>query len=173
MKKIKKLHLFLTLTIFILNLFFVACTAPTAQDSAQQNSAQQTPTPQGNFYTLSEAYEKGLLTIEDLQQIAGYRNKGQNSPETLDEQLANEIKEVRARNIREAPDSYFPNITAENIIIAHFYGTYNGNPVMHLSNGLQLVPGVDQNISIDIGGVIFRFGHRLYVDGLVIYEKIS
>ena len=168
MKKIKKIHLFLTLTIFILNLFFVACTAPTAQDSAPQ-----TPTPQGNFYTLSEAYEKGLLTVEDLQQIAGYRDKGQNSPETLDEQLANEIKEVRARDIREAPDSYFPNITAENIIIENFYGMYNGNPVIYLANGLQLVPGWDMNISRDIGGVIFRFSLPIYVEWLVIYEKIS
>ncbi len=168
MRKIKRFHLFLTLTIFILNLFFVSCTAPTAQESIPQ-----TPPPQGNFYTLEEAYEKGLLNVEDLQQIAEYRNKGQNAPETLDEQLANEIKEVRARDIREAPDSYFPNITAEKIIISDFYGIYNGNPVIAVLNGLQFIPGVDYDISIDIGGVIFRFSQWIYVEGLVVYEKIS
>ena len=78
----------------------------------------------GNFYTLQEAYDGGMLTVEDLQVIAEYHEKGVSVPEPLSPDIENAIKEVAARNLREK-ESY-EDAKAEDFTITKYYGTYNG-----------------------------------------------
>ena len=176
MKKIKKLHLFLTLTIFILNLFFVACTAPTAQDSAQQNSAQQTPTPQGNFYTLSEAYAMHMLKSEDLQIIAEYHNNHLSCPTPLDSELENEIKEMWVKKFREDPNSLLPDFELHYITSVYYYGVFgkdsNCYAVFIDYRGI-LIPGDYRTYTIAINGITFNFYAKDLINALVIYKPIS
>ena len=172
MKKIKKLHLFLTLTIVILNLFFIACTAPTAQDSTPQ-----TPTPQGNFYTLSEAYGYNMLLDENLQTIAEYHNNYLSCPTPLDSELENEIKEMWVKKLREDPNSLVPNIKLEDITKVYYYGVYGKDSdcyavFIEYHHGI-LTPGVIRTFTISIVGTSFTFTYRYTINDLVIYKPIS
>ena len=46
----------------------------------------------GNFYTLEEAYNNGLLTKENLEEIAYYVNDQLKYPEELDSKVEKKIK---------------------------------------------------------------------------------
>ena len=78
------------------------------------------------FYTLQEAYDGGMLTVEDLQIIAEYLEKGTSVPEPLSPDIENAIKEVAARDMREKEPDRFSDAKAEDFTITKYYGTYNG-----------------------------------------------
>ena len=176
MKKIKKLHLFLTLTIFILNLFFVACTAPVFQNSASQNNETQLTAPKGNFYTLTEAYGYHMLLDEHLQTIVEYHNNHLSFPTPLDSELENEIKEMWVKKLREDPNSLTPNIKLEDITNVHYYGAYGKNNdcyALFIDYRGVLSPGVNGTYTIAINGITFTFPKQHYINDLVIYKPIS
>jgi uncharacterized protein YceK len=62
----------------------------------------------GNIYSLGEAYDKGLLTVEDLQSISYYHNGSDDenyvpipkNPEVLTNKTENAIKETVAYIMR-------------------------------------------------------------------------
>ena len=90
------------------------------------NAVEMDETILGNFYTLQEAYDGGMLTVEDLQVIAEYLEKNVSAPEEINPGILKKIKEVAARNLREKEPDRFPDAKAEDFTITKYYGTYNG-----------------------------------------------
>lgn len=88
----------------------------------------------GNFYTLQEAYDEGMLTVEDLQVIAEYLEKNVSAPEEINPGILKKIKEVAARNLREKEPNRFPDAKAEDFTITKYYGTYNGCVAFKIEN---------------------------------------
>jgi len=186
MKKMKRLQAFLLSVILVFSLVFSACGGTTSESSVESltssvESSEESSEVEsseeivatGEFYTLEEAYEKGLLTKEDLQKIADIRKGIQSSPnEKLSDELAAEIKEARAKELREQPDTLFPNITSEKLLI-RFLGFFNNNAVVSLTNVLEGGLGVDYDVTLDIDGVIFKFTMRYQIKNLVVYVKNS
>ena len=110
----------------------------------------------GNFYTLQEAYDGGMLTVEDLQVIAEYHEKGVSVSEPLDPNIENAIKEVAARNLREKEPDRFPDATADGFWIYRYYGTYNGC-VAFMIIGYILYPAVVLDENEIVAGVRFHY----------------
>ena len=108
----------------------------------------------GNFYTLQEAYDGGLLTVEDLQVIAEYHEKGVSVPEPLDPNIENTIKEVAAREMREKEN--IEDATADGFWIDRYYGTYNGS-VAFMIIGYIAYPAVELDENEIIAGVRFHY----------------
>ena len=111
--------------------------------------------PQGTFYSLQTAYEQGLLTQEDIKNIAYYRYDGKEwvyagvdvneeafyelqptdyapipkTPEVLSKETEKAIKESRAAFYRTLtfPDGkkIYPKARARGFTVAQYYGTYN------------------------------------------------
>jgi hypothetical protein len=81
----------------------------------------------GEFYTLQEAYDHGLLTVEDLQSIADnrYHHIGRLPIETLSETLQATIKETGARGLRSFGPPEAVEAKASDIKIDTYCGTYN------------------------------------------------
>ena len=186
MKKMKRLQAFLLSVVLIFSLVFSACGGATSESSINSidssvESSEESSTDSseeivatGEFYTLEEAYEKGLLTKEDLQKIADVHNSAikPDLTDQLSNELATEIKEAYAKELREQPDTIFPNITSEKLLI-YFFGFFNNNAVVSLTNVLEGGLGVDYDISLDIDGVIFKFTMRYQIKNLVVYVKNS
>ena len=91
------------------------------------------PKKYGEFYSLQEAYDKGLLTREDLLNIAylnnGYTEEGftpsRLNPEKLSEDTENKIKETIAYELRRS--NSHKNATEKDVFIKKYFGTYNGS----------------------------------------------
>lgn len=169
MKKLKRFSIFILVGILLFSILFPAC----GKDNQSGNKNMELQQKTAPFFTLEEAYECGLLTVADLEQIAALRSSGAQSTDALSEELSNEIKETRAKEIREEPDTMYPELTAEDINIRRFYGIYNTYPVVYLSNKQEMGTAQYYDISRDIGGVIFKFGHFRYIDELVLYKPLS
>lgn len=169
MKKMKRFSIFILVGILLFSLFFPAC-GKNNQNGSENMELQQKTAP---FFTLEEAYECGLLTVADLEQIAALRSSGAQSTDVLSEELSNEIKEARAKEIREEPNTMTPDITAEKVLIRRFYGIYNTYPVVIVRNGLLAQTGIYHGIPVEIAGVTFTFGHSRDIEDLVLYKPIS
>lgn len=85
-----------------------------------------TEEPQGEFFTLQQAYDGGYLSREDLQNIASYHNNNKNYPENLKEEIAEAIKKDWAKKLSDS-DNSTEVLTAEDIAINEYYGTYSGS----------------------------------------------
>lgn len=100
----------------------------------------------GEFYSLNDAYENGILTYEDLLSIAYYNNGGISGnegsmssdfkPKPIDGSLSDKdirkIKSTKAKTDEEY-DAYS---------IDAFYGIYHNAVVLKLSNSLEDIPAV-------------------------------
>ena len=148
-KQIKKLFsVFMVGIMVVMSCFFVSCIET------------------GKFYSLRQAYEKGLITHEELEIIADYHNNDKRL-ELTDKKIIKKIKNLYAKELREN-DETFSNITSDEIGISSFYGAYGNCYVVILGYGIVL----DEYIPVDmeIDGVIFQFGHPVYRDRLVVYQ---
>ena len=82
----------------------------------------------GTFYTLKEAYSKGVLTNSDLTQIAEYYH-GRYSESQQNNVSVNLLGEQTKKQIKE---SYLINVLKDDtlsdtyVTIYAYYGTYNG-----------------------------------------------
>ncbi len=82
----------------------------------------------GEFYTVKEAYEKGWLTEEELQNLAdvynNYFNSGfdRSSIGELDETISKKIKQTHANNLKENYEC--DNVDLDLIKIIRYYGKY-------------------------------------------------
>ena len=80
----------------------------------------------GEFYTLQEAYDNGLLTKENLEEIACYVNDQLKYPEELDSKVEKKIKNDMAYEIRHAEIKPIENAKPEGIYVVAYYGNYSG-----------------------------------------------
>ena len=169
MKKLKRFSIFILVGILLFSLLLPAC-GKDNQNGSKNMELQQKTAP---FFTLEEAYECGLLTVADLEQIAALRSSGAQSTDVLSEELSNEIKEARAKEIREDPDTMTPDITAEEVAIRRFYGMYNTYPVVIVRNSLLVEADIYFGRPIEIAGVTFTFGRSSGIEDLVLYKPLS
>ncbi len=110
----------------------------------------------GQFYTLQEAYNENLLTVEDLQSIANHLNNGTLPADTLGSAIETGIKETAAENMRNDELSPIPEAKADGFTV-QYYGTYNGSIAVLLSNAYLNYPAEDLDITIEVAGVSFHY----------------
>ena len=130
--------------------------------------------PKGEFYTLQQGYDNGLITIEELQTIAYYHSNGHNcsyitpipkDPESLDEETMQKIKNdalifLLAQKGKDGKQKY-PNATINDISVIGYYGTYNGVIVAKIADGFN--GWADMVETTIIAGVEFTYSGVLPV----------
>ena len=127
--------------------------------------------PQGQFYTLQEAYEQGYLTYDELMSIAYYHHAGNlnneevmpedyvpqpKTPDVLDQKTEQQIKKDAAHKYNNDPD-YESHYKAESFIIERYYGTY-GDCVAVLIKGPFLY--AQAFWSEKVAGITFKYGEE-------------
>ena len=128
---------------------------------------------EGVFYSLEEAYAKGLLTVEDLQSIAFYYRGSEDenfvakpkSPETLSQETENKIKQTYL--IKKLKKDV-PEATLEGIRIERYYGTYGDCIVVSVWDNYWEERDLPEWSSLPdklIGGVLFAhyWAREIYV----------
>lgn len=84
------------------------------------NSKKEEEEKMGKFYTLQEAYEYELLTVDDLKNIAYlYNNKIQNG--LTNKEIEEDIKKTYLIQLQES----ISNAKIEDVYIKNYYGTYD------------------------------------------------
>lgn len=110
----------------------------------------QVVTPKGGkFYTIQEAYDQGLLTLENLNLLHKYHERVQIQLE-LDSIFEGAIKKTR---LAELINDY-PNATLENINIDKYYGKYESAYAVKISVTFYIYGGI---VSETIEGLEFVF----------------
>lgn len=109
------------------------------------------------LFSLQEAYDRGYLTKEDLEQIAYYINNGLSCPEPLDSSIEDAIKESAAYEIRNRQIEPFLDATADGFTIVRYYGNYSNSFVVRMRNDYDLYPTDVPSYWVEIGGVQFHF----------------
>lgn len=118
----------------------------------------------GSFYSLDEAYENGLLTGDDLKNIAYYfhsRNgETENTdevftpnpkmPESLEQKIQYKIKRTYLNEIINMPNGAF-----DQVIIYDYFGTYNDSIVVYISDTYYAYDYVTE-AQHEIGDVCFH-----------------
>ncbi|MBR7186314.1 MAG: hypothetical protein IKD43_02345 [Clostridia bacterium] len=115
------------------------------------------PEVEAGCYSLSRAYELGILTKADLQTIAFYNSGRGEYEETLDPQIATAIKEMEAASLRNRENHPIPEATADDFTIEKYLGTYSGCYVLAMDNIFTAYPANGNSYSV--AGVEF---HTLY-----------
>ena len=129
------------------------------------------PKKKGDFYTLQEAYDQGLITHDDLKSIAYYQNGGSEdesfvpmskNPEVLSNETEKAIKETIVYDVRKEDPVSGGEIKIINITIQNYYGTYN-NCVAVMISGAR--PYNAEICEIEIDGVLFHYnnGNRIII----------
>ena len=101
---------------------FVGCDKPNSEEGGTKNGGSQTlrEAEAGRFYTLQEAYDESVLSVEDLQTMANYLSTFTQPTERLSQDSESKIKELAARDLK------YPDAKAEDFTITKYFGTYNG-----------------------------------------------
>ena len=101
---------------------FVGCDKPNSEEGGKKNGGSQTlrEAEAGRFYTLQEAYDESILSVEDLQTMANYLSTFTQPTERLSQDSESKIKELAARDLK------YPDAKAEDFTITKYFGTYNG-----------------------------------------------
>lgn len=131
--------------------------------ACDDNSDVGYPQEKGKFYTLSKAYEQGLISRNDLLNIYYYQYFRQavddfepaaKTPEVLDEQTVQDIKESwMYREVDKAPKTR--EEIDEEVTIEKYLGTYNGYVAVYISGGWRgFFPTVT---TIEIDGITFNY----------------
>ena len=121
----------------------------------------------GKFWTLQEAYDKELLTVEDLESIAGYLNTQTNCEPPLRVEQTLKIKEDYAEMRRNLIGSK-SKMTSEDSIIHAYFGTYGDCIALFIDSTDDIYFAVDVDEWVKIGGVDFHY--VIYYE-ITIYEK--
>lgn len=159
MKITKILSVILMLTLIVCS---VCCLASCEDDSKKENDA-----PEG-LYALKEAYDKGLLTHSELQELADDFNNGKRCDETLDEELVDTIKKAWVKYYTERNGGSGHVILEDEPIIFRYHGTYNKCVACTLEPGWLIYPAVYSPMPVTIDGVTFNF--QRYRSALVIWK---
>ena len=125
----------------------------------------------GTLLKLEEAYELGLISREELQQIANYNNRIEGSPYNV-----TEIKKSTQKGICKAYAKFLENennwesVETEDVGLRRFYGRYRNVLVvdMYMDNFVALFTERD----VEIDGILFHFVRSYKLgDILVFIEK--
>ncbi len=127
------------------------------------------PEKEGKFYSLEKAYEDGLITREDLLNIAYYHGDAEHNPDELndsfipkelgelDEQTSLKIRTDLAELFNEM-DSSTEKVYADNFEITNYLGTYNGCVVFYYeADFLDFDTVIAQREEKNIDGVIISY----------------
>ena len=130
------------------------------------------PEKKGDFYTLQEAYDQGLITLDDLKSIAYYQNGGSEdesfvpipkTPEVLSEKTEKAIKETRAYDARNQSQLPHKDATPDKVNVKHYYGTYNNCVAVMITD---MYAAYDASLwKITVEGVLFCYadGNRILI----------
>ena len=133
-------------------------------------ACNEEPQKEGEFYTLQEAYDAGLLATDDLKNIAYYLNGEESNndfmpspkePAELSVETKQAIKETRAYDLWHEYSE--DDATAEDVNIIHYYGTYNGCIALMYTDKYS---NYDSAIwDVEIAGITFRYysGNRICI----------
>lgn len=119
----------------------------------------------GKFYTLTEAYENGWLSHDDLTTIANYHNNEVECTDNLDEAIAYNIKATAAYEMRNNYEVIIPEAKTEDFKILHYYGSYNGCYAVIMDEPYLDSPAVVLDEWDEVSGVKFHYTnpHRIFV----------
>ena len=126
--------------------------AKTAIDTVEQDEVSV-----GKFYTLQEAYEVKMLSIEDLQSIARYHADGTSPAEALSSDITSKIKKLAARNMHEREIDLVVDAKAEDFSITRYYGTYNECVALMINDPYHEYPAEDLDVNEEVAGVLFHY----------------
>ena len=134
---------------------------------------------QGEFRSLQKAYDDGLLTLEDLKNIAYEYNGGKSYNEqimadfipagkaALSEATKTAIKESRAKNLRETmrPDGrpVAADAIAENVYIDGYYGTYNGAVAVMIEDDYGAFDAAMWMVEVEGVNIYYNSGNRITI----------
>ncbi len=138
--------------ICVLSIFFVMFGITGCKDTEEYEV-------KGTFYSLQEAYDEGLLTVENLQSIADYLNNGTLPDDVLSLSNERSIKQAYLTKIllkvHQNGTPLFPDATISDVILLGYYGTYNGAIAIRISDKYTDYGAVD--IELTVEGVIFTY----------------
>ena len=115
----------------------------------------------GQYYKLSKAYDNGWLSVDDLESIAcryydfyNFEENPYSGKFTLTEELTAkkeaELKQAYLEQIDKLPEG-----DREQVRIACYFGTYNGNVVVSISS-VYFNCDIKVEEEFYIGGVLFK-----------------
>lgn len=105
----------------------------------------------GEFYTLEEAYNNGLLTKENLEEIAYYINENLNYPKALNRITEKKIKNDMAYKI--SCEMNIEKAEARDVFIKAYYGEYSGCYVVRIDYEYWAYPAFPVSKWLEIDGV--------------------
>lgn len=106
----------------------------------------------GQFYTLREAYDNGLLTVENLQSIADFSNNGTMPADKLSSKIEKAIKQTAAENMCNDKLNPISEAKADGFEM-RYYGIYNGSVAVLMSNMYLNYPVEDLDITVEVAGI--------------------
>jgi protein involved in sex pheromone biosynthesis len=190
MKKMKRLQTLLLSVILVFSLVFSACGGATSDSSVESvNSSVESSEESsevesseeivatGKIYPFIDACEQGILSKEDIQAYVDRKSNSSSSdfdPDLIGTDLTKEIKETLAKHLREmpAPNNYFPNLTADDLIIYVYLGTFGNCTIFKAMRKGEVWLGVDSEISYTFYDITFTIDYATRHQYLV-YEKNS
>jgi len=119
------------------------------------------PENKGHFYSLKEAYDKGLLTQDELKSLAYYYNDGSDDEDfvpklKVPEILSNDTeKRIKETYLSDKVKKDYPNATISGIRIIEYYGVYNDCIAVFVVDEYRVI---DVRIEPEcmVGDVLFR-----------------
>lgn len=130
------------------------------------------PKQLGNFFSLQEAFDEGLLLHHDLKNIAYYQNgeiEDENfepipkMPEILSEKTKSAIKETRAYDLKNQSTNPIKDAKTKDITIVNYYGTYNNCVAVMIDDCYNEHDTALRDI--EISGIVFHYknGNRIVI----------
>lgn len=149
MRKTTKITICITFLLVMILGMFCACN-------------EKEPQKRGEFYTLREAYEQGMITKADLESISTCRLGVDGNPlsqyqKPLDKEIVYAIKETLAYEYNLG--GY--KLGVEEFGVMCYYGTYNGLPAIKRKGPYMYMAIVWDDI---IDGVEFHYGSSQVIE---------
>ena len=111
--------------------------------------------PAGELLGLKTAYDRGLLTEDDLQEIAHYHNDSIAYPESIPDDIAGLIKKTYLYRL--CNENCAEDATVDDIDIKKYYGEYSGAYVVIINDNYSSAPADVPYRTEEIAGVEFEY----------------
>lgn len=117
----------------------------------------------GTFFTLREAYDKGILVKSDLEQIAYYNNENVHFLQTIDDGVEAKIKHDWAIDLMK----YTEYAEAEGVSVIRYYGEFSGSHIVRINDIYTSYYTEPVDFWEEIDGVSF---HITYHDSILVWK---